>query len=236
MNGQASIERIELYSTHDFQAEGFYCDFEMLVCSTGVPALSTSFEANYGGNTPGTVLSLDTLAIDWTASTPGWNGFDFDRPYVYQGTGNLLFEFRYMGSSGTTVNAGAVSLPSADRCLDGGYPSCPVGETMSFLTSMRIHYTPAGTGHSGPPSLSIAPVSSPCGPSTVLSIQLPAGGPVTLSLLDLSGRTVMTVLDGAFMHSGSHHVPADLSGQPSGMYLALLRIHGSDAYCSLVRI
>lgn len=119
---------------------GEFYDFELLVCETGVSSLSTNFQANYGGNTPVTVMEADTLAIDWTSQSPGWNGFDLETPFQYQGSENLIIEFRYFGDDGHTVNARAASLPSADRCLSAPLPTSPTGTFMGFLTCMRIHF------------------------------------------------------------------------------------------------
>jgi len=134
------IDRIELFSTHSSQATGIFCNVEFLLCETGVSSLSTSFDANYGGGEPVTVFQVDTLSIDWTHSSPGWNGFDLDTPFSYSGSENLIVEFRYLGHNGKTVNARAAMLPSADRCLSGGFPTSTTGTLMSFLTCMRIHF------------------------------------------------------------------------------------------------
>ncbi|OPL19607.1 MAG: hypothetical protein AVO35_09845 [Candidatus Aegiribacteria sp. MLS_C] len=236
MNGRASIERIELYSTHDFQAEGYYCDFEMPVCSTEVSSLSTYFEASYGGNPPVPVLFLDTLTTDRADSTPGWNGFDLAGPFIYQGTGNLLFEFRYMGSSGTTVNVGAASLPSADRCLDGeGIPPAPWAKpcrssppcASTTPQRERVLPRPPPVDRPGIGALRVFHGASPPGTGGWRRLAFTAG-PV--------GRTVLNVLDGEFMDSGCHLLPVDLSGQPPGVCPALMRIRNEAAACGLVRI
>lgn len=114
------------------------------MCETQVSSLTTSFEANYGGNSPELVFQADTLSIHWSEASPGWNGFDLDTPFQYSGSGNLIVEFRYMGDNGFTVNARALSLPEADRCLSGPHPSSSTGTLMSFLTCMRLHFDPVG--------------------------------------------------------------------------------------------
>ncbi len=237
MNGPASLNRIELYSTHDFQAEGYYCDFEMLVCSTGVQSLTSSFEGNYDGNAPSSVLSTDTLGIDWVSTTPGWNGFDFDVPFLYDGTGNLIFEFRYMGSSGTTVNVRAMALPSGSRCLDGGYPSCPVGDPMVFLTCLRVHYTTTGISPSGQGGgVLLSPRVNPFCGIAILELSQPEGGTVSMQVLDIAGRTVSSPLNGERLQAGSHVISADLSAVPSGIYAVLLESTHGRACCTVVKL
>ncbi len=134
------IDRLELYATHSAHASGEFYQFSILLCETEVQSLSTSFQANYGTGTPVTVFSLDTLSIEWSHSAPGWNGFDLETPFQYQGDRNLIIEFRYLGDDGHTVNARAAGLPAADRCLSAPHPSSASGSFMSFLTCMRIHY------------------------------------------------------------------------------------------------
>lgn len=106
--------------------------------------LSTSFKANYSGNTPVMVLELDTLSIDWSTTSPGWNGFDLDTPFHYAGTENLIIEFRYLGDNGKSINARAAAVSPQNRCLSGPHPRSTTGSLMSFLTCMRIHYTTEG--------------------------------------------------------------------------------------------
>jgi hypothetical protein len=134
------MERVELFATHASQATGTFQNARILLCETTVNALSTSFEANYSGETPVQVFSAETLEIKWAGSAPGWNGFDLDTPFEYSGTRNLIVEFRYLGHDGKTVNARAANLPAGNRCLSGAYPTSSTGQLMSFLTCMRLHY------------------------------------------------------------------------------------------------
>lgn len=90
------------------------------------------------------MLRLDTLSVDWSGSSPGWNGFLLEEPFVFGGASNLIVEFRYLGDDGRTVNARAADLPSADRCLSGPHPQSATGSLMSFLTCMRIHFDGQG--------------------------------------------------------------------------------------------
>jgi len=138
------LNRIELFSTHSSQAIGDFHNAKILFCETGVSSLSTSFLANYDGGTPTEALFVELLSIDWTHSSPGWNGFDLDTPFEYSGSGNLIIEFRYLGHNGKTVNARAASLPTGDRCLSAGHPESASGTLMGFLTCMRLHYEATG--------------------------------------------------------------------------------------------
>lgn len=111
------------------------------MCETDVQSLSTSFGANYSGGAIAVVFQRDTLSIDWSLTSPDWNGFNLDTSFDYSGSENLIIEFRYLGDNGHTVNARAAALPSGDRCLSGPHPSSSTGSLMSFLTCMRIHFS-----------------------------------------------------------------------------------------------
>jgi hypothetical protein len=68
-------------------------------------------------------------------------------------------------------------------------------------------------------SLSVYP--SPASGSFTVDYTLPKEGPITISLYDLSGRRIATVLDGE-MTAGRHDISCDASLLPPGVYLARL--------------
>jgi len=68
-------------------------------------------------------------------------------------------------------------------------------------------------------ALSVYP--SPASGSFTVDYTLPKEGPITISLYDLSGRRIATVLDGE-MTAGRHDISCDASLLPPGVYLARL--------------
>lgn len=222
---------MELYATHSHQAQLTVFDFQLLMCHCPLSSLSTTFDENYGWGMPTLLLALDTLEIDWEASAPGWNGFDLDTFFDYNGIDNLVVEFRYMGHSGTTVNARAMSLPSADRCLDAGLPDSPTGDLMSFLTCMRLHFTPAGVEEGEleeQPAPSVSVKSNPACGVIELCYSLPEPGEAILSVLSIEGRLVWQ--DRAqLLPAGEHTSSVDLCSLPRGLYLASLVSEGSSS-------
>ena len=59
---------------------------------------------------------------------------------------------------------------------------------------------------------------NPFNPTTVISWQLPAGGPVNLSVFDLAGQRVAVLVDDK-QPAGSHQIEFDATGLASGVYL-----------------
>jgi hypothetical protein len=67
----------------------------------------------------------------------------------------------------------------------------------------------------------MAPYPSPASSDVTICYHLPADGTVRLSLYDLAGRRVETLVDGE-LSAGRHEVTWDASGVPAGVYLVLL--------------
>lgn len=232
MNGAAVLTEVQLFATHDAFSEAEFYESEILLCHTTLDGLTTSFEANYGGNTPFSARRDDTLSIDWTA--PGWNGLPFDSPFDYNGTDNLILEFRYLGEDGRTINTKGFYPPTPNRTLDAGLPTSPSGDLLGFMNSLRIYYTP-GTGieGEGPPCVDMITVEASPSGSPVFLLSLPEPGPARLGLYSSEGRMVWGWSDPTADSGGRtvSDVPADL---PSGVYVAVLEACGRSSSARLV--
>lgn len=64
---------------------------------------------------------------------------------------------------------------------------------------------------------------NPFNPSTTLSLRLAEEANVTLTLHDMSGKLVQTLLDNSRMDKGSHSVMVNAAQLPSGRYLAVMQ-------------
>lgn len=232
MNGAASISEVQLYATHDAFSEAAFYNSEILLCHTSVTGLSTSFEANYAGREPFSVRTDDTLAIDWIA--PGWNGLPFGRCFDYNGTDNLLIEFRYFGEDGRTINTKGFYPPTPDRTLDAGLPDSPTGDLLTFMNSLRICYTPAAGFGDPPPGLSVelSVRASPC-QAPEFDIGLPSAGAAVLELFSIEGRRVW-IWSSAFLPDGENRVPESPEGLQPGIYTARLSAGGGTAVARAV--
>jgi hypothetical protein len=71
------------------------------------------------------------------------------------------------------------------------------------------------------PGSGLASFPNPCNSSTVFTIKLPGASAARLSLFDILGRNVMTIVD-ARLEAGTHRVPVDLGSLASGSYVAVL--------------
>ena len=225
MNGPGTISELQLFATHDASSEAVFFQAEILFCHTTLDELTTTFEANYAGFEPARAHWLDTLSIDWTA--PGWNGFELQQPFEYDGEHNLIIEFRYLGEDGRTINAKAFYPPTPNRTLDAGLPTSSTGELLSFMNSLRIYFTPpTGTGgEEGAAAPGISALSCPSA-DPVFTIVMPTACPAGLGLYSSDGRLVWR-WSGASLEAGEttvRGIPGDL---PPGVYTAVLEACGS---------
>jgi len=74
---------------------------------------------------------------------------------------------------------------------------------------------------------------NPFNPVTTLSYTLPETADVRLSIVDLKGRHVATLVDG-LQEAGSHALQVNAAGWSSGLYFALLEADGARATSKLV--
>ena len=77
---------------------GSFNNVHVYLCHTSVDSLSTSFEANYGGNDPGEVFYAPTKSMSGSAES--WADIVFDDPFYYNNSDNLLVEIKWSGGSG----------------------------------------------------------------------------------------------------------------------------------------
>ena len=74
---------------------------------------------------------------------------------------------------------------------------------------------------------------NPFNPSTVIRYGVPRDGHVTLSVIDVLGRTVRTLVV-EFVEAGYHQINFDVTGIPSGVYFYRLEAGNATRVQKLV--
>jgi hypothetical protein len=110
-------------------------------CHTSKTAVTDTYADNYDGNTPAQVFYRDTCRI--AAAAYQWFGFQFDTPFSYNGTDNLLFEVWWEGDNDGWAYTYWARSAGRYVCsyIKGttpyyGYPD--KGELHDYLHNMRI--------------------------------------------------------------------------------------------------
>jgi hypothetical protein len=166
------------------------------VCPTSLTQLTNNYNDNYDGNTPQLVFSESTLNLSWTYNQ--WHGFGFDTPYIYDGTDNLIFEFKWQGDNGNTVLVFGWYPPGGNRVLDGFSLTNPTGSLRSYMNRLRIYYTVIGTEETS--STPVVVMNTPATPnpfvsSTTIRYRVENDAPVIISIHDHTGQLKKTLFD-----------------------------------------
>lgn len=108
-----------------------------------------------------------------------------------------------------------------------GTDSPHVGSTFS-LDDLSLSGTAAGVAEQSTQPLAFAlsqNFPNPFNPSTLIQYQLPGAGPVRLTVYDILGREVATLVDGT-QQPGTHEARFDGGGLSSGVYFYRLQAAG----------
>jgi hypothetical protein len=133
---------------------GYFDNFKLTLCHTGVSSLTAGYVNNYGGRTPVDVMNRSRLNVAAAASGT-WVAFPFDVPFDYNGADNLVVEVWWDGDNGAGGPARYGNAASGNRQLYsgilngspyGGYPNG--GYTSQYMHYMRITLTPAAVDES----------------------------------------------------------------------------------------
>ncbi len=187
MAGPARLTEVQLLCGSAVHDSGWFYNARILACHTSLAELTNTYAANYDGNLPDTVMAVDTLDLAWTIGQ--WGSLVFDQPFDYNGTENLVLEFRYNGDDHRAVYARGFYPPGGNRVLDGYSLTNPQGALRSYCNRLRIYYDPVGIEETPP----VRAAEFRCSPnpfrgSTVISLP----GPVRVYGAD--GRLVRTLL------------------------------------------
>ncbi len=163
------------------------------------------------GATPGGRVKLNSLTL--TPVTQPWSGLYFRKNPVHL-TACPDPGFKFDGWSGT--------LTSADSAV-----SLLVGSSTKMTASFSAINTSVATQDAQQPGqLQLLPnYPNPFNPVTTLAFDLPRSGFVRLSLCDLLGREVTTLVSG-HLAAGRHTIRWDGNGWAGGVYFCRLEADG----------
>ena len=140
-----------------------------------------------------------------------------------EGNGDLAWQFPIDDDNYGMIITGVTEV--ADQCyvISGScYNVSNQSDGLLIKTeSAIIDAAPGVTLH--PSSFVLSAFPNPFNPATTLSFSLPKAGAVKLTVFDVTGREVETLVNGT-MSAREHHVNFDGALLPSGLYLARLEI------------
>jgi hypothetical protein len=83
----------------------------------------------------------DTLALVW--QNGHWEGLAFDVPFNYNGTDNLIIEYRWQGDDNLSVyDLGFYT--SGNRAMNASSSTAPTGTPRNYMPRVRIFYETVG--------------------------------------------------------------------------------------------
>lgn len=109
--------------------------------------------------------------------------------------------------------------------------------TMRYFDGVRVDVLLTGTPDNGHPASFALDQNypNPFNPLTTIAFEIPAGGTVSLKVLDLLGREVSTLVD-EIRPAGSYRVQFDAGELASGVYLYRLEAGGRSATKKLILV
>ncbi len=138
MPGPCTIDSVQLLCGSDEYDHGIFYNSLILACHTSVGELESTFDRNYTGNVPETVMSANPLVLQWVNNQ--WHGLAFNRPFSYNGIDNLILEYRWQGDDGNSVyDRGFYTV--GNRACDARSSTAPRGTPRNYMPRHRIFYS-----------------------------------------------------------------------------------------------
>lgn len=143
--------------------------------------------------------------------------------YYESSNGNKSAFFAFDPLSLNTMAIGADTLHGAGYHWVGIYPQAPIPQALLWMNAIGAVDKP----EAGLPSelMLFQNYPNPFNPATTIDFSLPRSGMVTLSVYDLLGKEVETILNGP-LEAGDHTVQWDARHYSSGVYFIRLRMEG----------
>ncbi len=135
MDGATTIIKLayEIYSVIG-TGDGEFNDFEVLLCHTSLDSLTDTFDDNYDGNTPTSVISVDPLTV------PNAEGVWYELPalsFAYNGTDNLIIETRWSSSNDISFDC-YCGHGTGNRNLQAGEIDAVIGMESDHIVRKKL--------------------------------------------------------------------------------------------------
>lgn len=141
MAGQCTLDSVQLLCGSDVYNHGIFLNGRVYACHTTVTELDSVYDGNYAGNTPQAVMTRDTLFLRW--KNGDWESLEFDHPFDYNGTNNLILEFRWQGDNDSSVyDFGWYT--TGNRAMDAKASAAERGTPRNYMPRFRIFYSTTG--------------------------------------------------------------------------------------------
>jgi hypothetical protein len=194
MAGPCTLDSIQLLCGSATYNHGIFLNGRVYACHTTVTELDSVYEANYAGNTPKAVMTRDTLFLRW--KNGDWQGLGFDSPFDYNGTDNLILEFRWQGDNDSSVyDLGWYT--TGNRAMDAKSSTAERGTPRNYMPRFRIFYSPTGIAEGSltlpAGGLRICATPNPFSSSVTLRASGAPAAPVTVCIYSVAGRLVRTL-------------------------------------------
>ncbi len=152
------------------------------------------------------------------------------------GVGNIIDVTMF-----TDTTSGDVTLQEYSPCIDTGDPESPLDPDSTRADMGALYYHQYSGIEDNPKQVAPAEFAllpnypNPFNPETRLTFAVPSTSQVTLTIFNITGRQVGTVVDG-WVHAGTHRYVWDAKGLPSGIYFARLAVSGKYQLQKLILI
>jgi hypothetical protein len=197
--GPAELTELRMLCASSVYDSGVFSNYRMLACPVSRTELATTYGQNYEGRVPDTVAGADRLEVFWTNGE--WGSLPFDRALAYNGSDNLLLEFRWNGDDGRAVYTRGWYPPGGNRTLDGYSLTAPEGELRPYMVCLRLYYTPAAVGEQADPAparVRVVPSATRATPVRILGL----GAGDRVAVLAAGGRVVARPDNGFWYPAG----------------------------------
>lgn len=186
---------------------GAYDSVRVYCCTTGVTQLSSTFDLNYGGNSPVEVMNVPSLLVGGSANV--W--MDWDISFPYNNIDNLLLEIRWRGDGGINVALfrTAEAVPRRAYAWDDNASTGSLQNTSNYVklaisTPSGIQEKPVNNELA---SFGFAPnMPNPISGYTAIQYTTTKSGKASLKVYDGLGRLVRTFVDRSIEPAGSKTV------------------------------